>query len=168
MRHSRSAEAPGGPSADCNELCNADCRMETPQHGRPSKLVVTDFSRRSVAPRSQEPGLAQRCEGVDKECALAVPDFARALADGPRTAAEHVARACWRCHTLITPRGAVLCVCARVRAGGETRRSRPPTDHPQSLVIVASKSRSLLKAGLLAPVRPVFCYLLRHFQKDFY
>ena len=63
------------PSADCNELFNAGCRMETPQQGRPSKSAVTDFSRRSVAPRSQEPGLAHRCAGVDKECALVVPDY---------------------------------------------------------------------------------------------
>ncbi len=62
------------PSADCNELCNTDCRMETPQQARSSKSAVTDFSRRSVAPRSQEPGLAHRCAGVDKECALVVPD----------------------------------------------------------------------------------------------
>jgi len=39
----------------------AGCRMETPHHGRPSKPAATDFSRRSVAPRSQEQGPAQRC-----------------------------------------------------------------------------------------------------------
>jgi hypothetical protein len=134
------------PSADCNELFNAGCRMETPQQGRPSKSAVTDFSRRSVAPRSQEPGLAHRCAGVDKECALVVPDRRTRLRVRLPTGRETLlsmlhARA--GDAKLSSPR-AVLCACTRVRAGRETRRSRPPTDHPQSLVIVASKSRSLL------------------------
>ena len=45
------------PATDDANVKNQQ-RMETPHHGRHS--TATDFSRRSIAPRTQEPGPAQR------------------------------------------------------------------------------------------------------------